>query len=141
MRILIAVDGSAHSTRAVEFVAGHTAWLRADPDVHLLNVQFPIASNKARRILGNETVDSFYEHEARAALETAEKILEAKKIQVQSQYAVGQIAQEIDNYIRSHAMDLVVMGSQGQGAMENLVMGSVVSKVLALTKTPVLVIR
>lgn len=127
--------------RAAEFVAQHTDWLHKDLEVHLLNVQLPVAATKARRMLGDEAVDNFYQQEARTALSAAEEILGKNNIQFQSQYVIGQIAQTIDTYIRDHAIDLVVMGSQGQGALEKLVMGSTVTKVLAITKTPVLVIR
>ncbi|HQU49347.1 MAG TPA: universal stress protein [Casimicrobiaceae bacterium] len=37
--------------------------------------------------------------------------------------------------------DLIVVGTRGHGAMANLVMGSVATKVIALARVPVLVIR
>jgi len=36
---------------------------------------------------------------------------------------------------------MIVMGSHGHGALQNLVMGSVATKVLAVTKVPVLIVR
>jgi nucleotide-binding universal stress UspA family protein len=37
--------------------------------------------------------------------------------------------------------DLIVMGSHGKGAISNLIMGSVATKVLAHCKVPVLLVR
>jgi nucleotide-binding universal stress UspA family protein len=36
---------------------------------------------------------------------------------------------------------MIVMGSHGHGALTNLVMGSVTTKVLAITSVPVLIVR
>lgn len=37
--------------------------------------------------------------------------------------------------------DLLVMGSHGHGALGNLVMGSVATKVMATCTTPILIVR
>ena len=66
---------------------------------------------------------------ARARLECREVVLH------------GKAAAEIASYARKGKYDLIVMGSHGYGAIERLLLGSVVAKVLALCKTPVLLIR
>lgn len=141
MNILIAADGSAYTSRATEFVASKLAWFEGNPQLHLLHVEFPIASHRARSMLGHEAVDNYYKEESLMALAPAEKILGEKNIPFHSSYAVGDIAQEIEAYAQKHGIDMIVMGSHGNGALKGLVMGSVATKVLAGTTVPVLIVR
>ena len=54
---------------------------------------------------------------------------------------VGNAGELIAKTADSGGYDLVVMGSHGQSALGNLVMGSVATKVLAQCKVPVLLVR
>jgi nucleotide-binding universal stress UspA family protein len=51
------------------------------------------------------------------------------------------VAEQIKAYVEKHDVDMVVMGSHGHGAFKKLVLGSVTTKVLAISKVPVLVVR
>jgi len=141
MRILIAVDGSAYSRKAVNHVVKHFDWFNGAPELYLLHVKLPLPPGRARSFLGNETVNTYYREEAEAALAPAEKILRKKDIPYRAEFKVGDIADEIRNYVKKNKIDMIVMGSHGQGALQNLVMGSAATKVLAVTKVPVLIVR
>jgi nucleotide-binding universal stress UspA family protein len=54
---------------------------------------------------------------------------------------VGHPSDEIASYAEAGNFDLVVMGSHGVGALKNLVLGSVATKVLARCTVPVLLVR
>src|SRR3546814_16474915 len=56
-------------------------------------------------------------------------------------FPLGDAAEEVTRLAEKHDIDLVVMGSRGQTALKGLLLGSVASRVLALSKTPVTVIR
>lgn len=141
MNILIAADGSPYTIKAVEFVSAHLDWLQQAPQIHLFHVQPPIASGRARAALGNEAVENYYKEESLTALAPAEKVLRAKNIPFQSSYAIGNIPDAIQAYAAKHAIDMLIMGSHGHGALTGLVMGSVATKVLASTTVPVLIVR
>lgn len=49
--------------------------------------------------------------------------------------------QGIASYAASGKFDLLIMGSHGVGALKNLVLGSVATKVLAKCTVPVLLVR
>ena len=53
----------------------------------------------------------------------------------------GDRVKSIAKFADSGKFDLVIMGSHGQGALGNLVMGSVATEVLARCKVPVLLVR
>jgi nucleotide-binding universal stress UspA family protein len=54
---------------------------------------------------------------------------------------IGDPGETIAGYAKRGKFDLVVLGSRGQGALSNLLLGSVASKVLAECKVPALIIR
>ena len=48
---------------------------------------------------------------------------------------------EIVRYARSNAIDLIVMGTHGRGAVEHMLLGSVAEKVVRKAPCPVLTVR
>ena len=141
MNILIAADGSDYTLRATQYVASRPEWLQPGSQLHLFHVEPPVTSPRARAVLGAEIVDGYYKNECEVALAAAEEMLREKNIPFQSAYVVGFIPEEINKYVEKHAIDMIVMGSHGQTALRNLVLGSVTTKVLATTTVPVLIVR
>ena len=145
MKILLAVDGSAFTVKAVKFLTAHLKWFSGTPELHLLHVKPPISTglavDQARRILGDDSVTDYYRDESSAALTPAETLLRGQGLPFRSQYKVGDIAKEIDAYAVKEKIDMIVMGSHGHGALANVVLGSVATKILASTTVPVLIVR
>lgn len=145
MKILVAVDGSGFTNKAVDYIAAHLQWFQGEPELHLLHVKAPLpmglAAGRARAILGDASVDGYYKEECEAALAPAEKLLGEHKIAYQSHYKIGDIAHEIHAYASKNGIDMIVMGSHGHGALANVVLGSVTTKVLAIATVPVLIVR
>lgn len=146
MKIIIAVDGSSYSEKAVRYVASHLNWFQGSPELLLLHVHHPIpggvAVSRARAIAGDAVVDEHYREESKAQMATAEKILTEENIPFRSEYVINSdVAREIDHQARKLSADLVVIGSHGHGALGNVVMGSVATKVLAAAHCPVMIIR
>jgi nucleotide-binding universal stress UspA family protein len=141
MKILLAVDGSAYTTKAVKYLVAHLNWFQGEPELHLLHVKAPVPTGWARSVLGKAAVDNYYEEEAGAALAPAEKLLREQEIPFQGSYRIGDVAKEIQAYAKKNKIDMIVMGSHGHGALQNLVLGSVATKVLASTSAPVLIVR
>ena len=86
-------------------------------------------------------MDAYYKNECEAALAPAKKILDERNISFQSNYVVGAIPEEIQKYVEKHGIEMIIMGSHGQTALHNLVLGSIATKILATTSVPVLIIR
>jgi nucleotide-binding universal stress UspA family protein len=146
MKIIVAIDGSSCSVKAVEYLAKHLNWFQGSPELTLVHVHHPIpggvAVSRARAIAGDAVVDEHYREESKAQMAGAEKVLTEQNIPFRSEYVVSSdIAREIDHHARKLNADLVVMGSHGHGALANVVMGSVATKVLAMAHCPVLIIR
>lgn len=141
MKILLAVDGSPFTAKAADYLLSHMNWFQGEPELHLLHVKAPIPVGRARAVLGHDEVEQYYREESAAVLDPVEKLFTDKSIRTRSGYRTGEIDDEIRAYVAENAIDLIVMGSHGHGALKNLVMGSTATKVLAGTSVPVLLVR
>lgn len=146
MKILLLVDGSAHTTKAAEYLVEHFNWFKKSAvELQLLHVTMPIPRaigvGTLERNMGHGAISSFYADEGVAALAPAEAVLKAAKIPFSYTHVVGDVAKKIREHSDKNGIDLVVMGSHGRGALKSLVMGSVATKVLAASKVPVLIVR
>ena len=140
MRILLAVDGSAYTQKMLDYLAAHDEMLGPEHHYSAITVQPPLPP-RARAALSKEVVDEYYADEANKVLQPVAKFLARKDIVANTAYKVGPIGESIAKFADSGKFDLVIMGSHGQGALGNLVMGSVATEVLARCKVPVLLVR
>jgi nucleotide-binding universal stress UspA family protein len=140
MKILIAVDGSPFTRAAARYVARHKDSFSAPLEIHLLHVQPPIPYPRAAAVAGKAAVDRYQSEESHAALAVAEKELAAAAIAYTSAWRVGELTKVVEGYARDHAIDMVVMGSHGHGALAGLAMGSAATKLIATLTVPVLVV-
>jgi nucleotide-binding universal stress UspA family protein len=143
MKILLAADGSSYTTKAAEFLATHFNWFRESPELHVVHVQppMPMSEGRAVAVVGRDALDTYYKEEARSALGPVESVLNRHNVPFKAGYVIGDIAQQLNGYARQNQIDLIVMGTHGHGALKNLVMGSVATKVLALASVPVLLVK
>ena len=141
MKILIPVDGSASSVHAVEHVIAGRERLKQAPEVLLLNVQWNIATGNVKRFINRETIDDYYREQGLAALAEARTKLDAAGMAYTYHLSVGTPAEAIMQYAEEQHVDQIVIGARGQGSVSTLLLGSVVDKVLHLSKLPVLVVR
>ena len=140
MKILLAVDGSSYTKKMLAYLAVHDQLLNPASSYTVLTVCSALPS-RARAALGKDTVDEYYTDEAAKVLQPVVKFLARQKIDAQTAYKIGSAGETIAKFADNGKFDLVVMGSHGQGALGNLVMGSVATQVLALSKVPVLLVR
>jgi nucleotide-binding universal stress UspA family protein len=141
MKILLAVDGSEYSRRAADYVAHHASLLSEPPEIFLLHVHAPIPFPGAAASAGRSAIDDYQKDESEAALAVAQQELRDTKLEVHAAWVVGDVAQEVANSAKRHGIDLVVVGSHGHGALANLALGSVATKIVASVKLPILIVR
>lgn len=139
-RILLAVDGSETSTRAVAYVC---ALRDADVpvEVRLLNVQIPIASGNVRRLVSQAIVDTWFHEEGLQALDVAKKALQAAGIAFDEDIRVGHAAEVIVREALQRGCTRIVMGTRGHGALASVVLGSTALQVLHRTVVPVTLVK
>lgn len=138
--VLIPVDGSDNSLRAVQYMIDH---IRENGPcaIHLLNVQLPIVSGAVFSFIDRATIRRYYEDEASTALAGAKTVLDKSGIAYQSALLIGNIADSIKAHATEQHCDHIVMGARGLGAAKSLLLGSVTVKVLHSAHIPVIVVN
>lgn len=140
MKILLAVDDSEYTKRMITYLGAHKdAWVTG----HAWTVFYAVlpVPHRAAVFAGPDLVHAYYDDDARVVLEPVRALLAEQGIDAQFAHKVGHPAEEIASYAEAGRFDLLIMGSHGSGALKNLVLGSVATKVLARCKVPVLLVR
>lgn len=140
MKILVPVDGSSFSKSAVNFVASRTTLIQHQPEVELLNVQYPVSA-RVGRAAGKDLVDSYQMSEANKVLKPCLSTLKRAGLIARAKYVVGSPGSAVGAIAAEDAADLIVMGSHGHTGFRSVLLGSVTHSVLASCTTPLLVLR
>jgi nucleotide-binding universal stress UspA family protein len=138
-RILIAVDGSTHSQHALDFGASLAARLKLGVTLLHAMPQVVLPLGGAPQTLA-ELQESIQE-EGTQLLKQMEEKARAHPVSVTTELAVGDPAQVISDRSEAPDIEMVVVGSRGQGAVARLLLGSVATKVVHLCTRPVVVVR
>lgn len=140
MKILLAVDGSAHTKKMLAYLATHVDMFGPRNTFAVINVQVPLPP-RARAAVGADIAKGYHDEEAAKVLAPVLKFLKRHDIVPEVTTKVGSPGDLIAKAADSGRFDLLIMGSHGHGALANLVMGSVVTRVLAHCSVPVLLVR
>lgn len=73
--------------------------------------------------------------------EKLKAITPAKGVKLRREFIVGSPADELVNYAKEKAIDLVLMGTHGRTGLNRLLMGSVAERVVRRAPCPVLTIK
>ncbi|MBM3345573.1 MAG: universal stress protein [Betaproteobacteria bacterium] len=141
LKWLVAIDGSENADRAIDHVIKLAGMYREPLEIHLLNVQLPLAGVNVKLFVAREDLNAYYHDEGTAALKGARERLDAAGIGYVVHIGVGDPADVIVRYAVDKGCGQIVVGSRGMGALSNLVVGSVASKVIQLARVPVLLVR
>lgn len=140
--ILIALDGSDHSQRALDEVL--KLFETKSLHVHLVSVCEPIHVNE---VLFKDTLVEMRqledEHKAsgRKIVETAAAKLKKANVSNDVHVEIGHAAQVIVETAAKYHCEMIVMGTRGTGAIRSLAVGSVANKVVHLAEVPVLLVK
>ena len=133
MKVLLPIDGSVYSDRAIEYICEHSS-LRAKTDtVYLLNVQKKLPSGFASKIPNSEEI---LDEAAKKILKPAKKALEAAGYKVKMKVAYGKATNRIVEYAQEIPATLIVMGSHGHTPVKGILLGSKTSSVFQHAYSP-----
>lgn len=141
MKILVPVDGSPYTKRMLAYLAAHDEWLGGAHDYTVLHTVAPVPP-RAAAVIDKATLKAYYDDEAEKVLKPIRAYFgRHKELKAAFVGKSGHAADTIIAQAEKGGFDLIIMGSHGHGALGNLMLGSVATKVLANCKVPVLLVR
>ena len=142
MKLLVPVDGSDSSSRAIDYLVKKFTWYKDGIEIHLLNVQHPLpgGSHVASHV-GQASLNQYHHDEGMAALKPAMQKLAAAGVKYTHHISVGDPAEVIAQFAKEKGCDQILMGTRGMGSTASLLLGSVATQVIHLTDIPVLLVK
>jgi len=138
-RILVAVDGSERADRAAQF-AIDLAGRVADAELHLVNVQDPVEESQTHG-LARDAIQKHRETLALATGAAASAMAARAGVRCTFVWHFGEPARVICDVANSAPCNLISMGTQGAGAVQSLILGSVAQKALQLSTVPITLVK
>lgn len=140
-RLLVPVDNSDNAMRALDY-AIRIAKENGSTELHIVNAhELPIVFGEIAVYLEVEKAKDLQRRHSEDILKPAIEAAKAAGVPFTSEILVGDLARMIVAYGEEKGCDQIVMGTRGLGAIGNLLMGSVATKVIHLTKLPVTLVK
>lgn len=136
-KILVPVDGSVHSERAVHYAVDMAKLVAAE--IVLLHCHRPFPTVLGEPYL--QKVISAVLEQAQELMEPYRSILKKAEIRFSDRILEGPAGAQVVSVAKIEACDLIIMGTKGKNDLEGLVLGSVTHRVLNAAPCPVLVVR
>lgn len=139
MRVLVPVDGSDHSERALE----HAIELYGSDDVVLLNVLDVVEAGYESSAAGEMPSywSDWHEHAEESAEALFADLADAHDASFDTETVLGRPARAIVEYAEENDVDAIVMGSHGRDGVSRILLGSVAETVVRRSPVPVTVVR
>ncbi|MET1249435.1 universal stress protein [Sporolactobacillus sp. STCC-11] len=132
-KILLAFDGSEHSKRAAEHAVA-MASLVQDSSVEIINV-IDIAKVKS------EVLHQDLKKVRETTLEEVTEVFQKANVSFELKVVHGEPGTMIVSHVNEEKFDLVILGSRGLNAVQELVLGSVSHRAAVRAHCPVLIIK
>ena len=148
MKIVLAIDGSDFSKEAVNELVKMP--LPDDSEISIINVYEHPAMSTPELISTTDTLDVYYREFIANAEKLGEKIVsdavliiseKNSSITITRSVVSGLPKKEILEKAESFDADLIVVGSQGQGAFSRLLLGSVSQYLATHAKCSVMIVK
>jgi nucleotide-binding universal stress UspA family protein len=137
-RILVPIDGSAHSELGLSHALRLAKWAQAEL---IVMVAFDPPSRLHRRgLLPPEEIVLAMESDAKELAGEVATLLESKGIKVRGLAVRGDPSEAIIGVAEDEHVDLIVMGRRGLQGIRGMLLGSVSERVLRHSEIPVMVV-
>ncbi len=137
--ILVAVDGSKPSDRAVSHALGLLA-AGLGAELHLLNVQ-PNLGGAISTFVSKEQIDTHHREEGHKALASALAIAKKAGVDAKIHIGVGRQGEVVREFLDKVQANLVVLGTRGHTGLAGVLLGSVAQDVIAHVDVPVTLVK
>lgn len=140
-RFLVPVDGSESAMRAATFAIDLSQYIDR-LQLHLVTVHpEPVSYGEIAVYASSKELEEMQNARSADLLQPALDAAKRAGVAYTSEILTGDTAPAIVNRACELACDGIIMGTRGMSALGNLVMGSVATKVIHLTRLPVTLVK
>jgi len=140
LTLLVPVDGSKNSLRAVKYAAAQSK--HCPVTLHIVNVEPPLDDyGMVRAYISRQQHDKAVMARAARILARATSQVRSARVRCKTRAVIGDAPAVIADLARRLKCDVIVMGTRGMTLLGNLVLGSVASKVVHLSTVPVTLVK
>jgi YjbE family integral membrane protein len=140
-KLLLPIDGSPASLRAVDHLFKLRDWYREPVEIHLLNVQQPVHKDVGQFVAAG-AIHDYHSDRSHQDLAAASAQLTAAGIAHRCHAVTGApVAAAIAQFAREHAIGQILMCTHGRSAAAEFLLGSVAHGVLKHSDVPVILVR
>ena len=136
-KILVPVDGSKPSIRALEYAAARIAG-RKGMEIHVLYAQRPVMPTA---MMKKWMIDQWHAQGRKKTLSGTRFKTLLKSIGARVHIETDEPAVAILDFARKNGTSEIVMGTRGLGRLKGLMIGSVATKVSHLAEVPVTLVK
>lgn len=135
-KILVPIDGSRNSFRALDFAISVSKSLKSTiTAVSIVDLppvlEYGVIDPISKRLDAHQ----------RKALQRAKSKVVKNRIKFESKIIHGKTGNSIIQFAKKGKFDIIIMGARGVGGFSGLLVGSVSNHVIQKSKTPVLIIK
>jgi nucleotide-binding universal stress UspA family protein len=145
-KILVPSDFSDQANNAFDLALDLSR--KSGAALHLLHVIEPVTSTVGMTMPGtymdNSMDQVFMMQLLSRSKEKVQQFLEDPKykgLPVIVETAVDRLSSKVDEYVKEHGIDLIVMGTKGSGGLEEILIGSNAEKIVRHSTCPVITVR
>lgn len=138
LKILIPVDGSVNSLKAVRHVANR-CMSDTPVEIHLLHVCTRLPK-EITRFVPQHDLDSYHRDEAETTLKSARDLLTQFGLPFAEHSKLGDKAEVIHDMAKSLGIDEIVIGTSHKNSFTRLIEGSLTNRLMQISDVPVEVI-
>ena len=142
MKVLVSVDGSKHSVKAIDYLIKNADMFASKGSgLIVLHVEADSIPPEVTQYIPKKTITEWYADKAKKSVKASIAKLDAAGIKYKLIQKIGYVADTILEEAKTSKADMIVMGSHGHSSLMSLIMGSITTQVLSQAKQPVLIIK
>jgi nucleotide-binding universal stress UspA family protein len=144
MKILVPVDGSAHSLKALEVAADFAKTWQAE--IYVISVTASIGGMEDHEISPHrrERHEEILQQRADEAIKTAREVLRTRQVPIKIFETVStavSVPDAIIDFAEAEKIDLIVIGSRGLSVSSRFKMGSIANQVVKYSPCSVYLVK
>ena len=140
-RLLVAFDGSETAQRGLRYAIG-LAQSMHDASIHLVNAhEAPDLEGAVAIYVSHEKMAELQREHSEGVLANGALLLKEAGVAYTTEVLVGHVGAVIAKCADDRQCDMIIMGTRGMGAIGNLLMGSVSTRVVHFAHVPVTLVK